>query len=138
VAEYSGAAWLLHLPVSVASAEGLFTPADSRIPGWQGPDHHGTYWQESSLNARDDGARQELWVRTLLCHRDTGIEIRVTITNHTARNLHNVAVALATEGGKKLALTLPFGDLPAGDYTTATALLALADETAKTVSLTVL
>ena len=136
VAEFSGKAWLLRLPATIGSTEGLFTPLDARISVWQGPTADGMLWQEGSFDARDGGSKHDLWVRTILYHRADGIEVRISVDNHTARTLHKITVPLAIEGEQKQALALPIGDLPPGENKVVTAKLGLTDFNSCIISLT--
>jgi hypothetical protein len=136
VSEFSGQAWLLRLPATIGATEGLFTPRDSRISSWQGPTADGMLWQESSFDARDGGSKHDLWVRVLLHHRITGIEVQISVDNHTARTLHKISVPLAVEGEQKQSLNMPLGDLPPGENKVVIAQLSLTDSQARIIALT--
>lgn len=135
-AEYTGAAWLLRLPATIASTDGLFTPVDARIADWHGPTNEGMIWQESSFDARDGGSRHDLWVRVILQHRDYGVEVRVSVDNNTARPLRNLSAVLALEGDTKQALTLSLGNLAAGENKVVAARISLPDLDRREISLT--
>jgi predicted GH43/DUF377 family glycosyl hydrolase len=136
VAEFSGCSWLLRLPAAIASAEGSFTPVDSQIPAWHGPSADGMLWQEGLFDARDGGSKNDVAFRAILTHRNEGIEVRLSVENHTPRTLHGITLDLALEGSPRQSLSILIGDLPAGENKSASARLCLTDDACREISLT--
>jgi predicted GH43/DUF377 family glycosyl hydrolase len=137
VAEFSGASWLLRLPATVSTRDGVFTPSQSTIPAWHGPTAEGMLWQEGAFDGRDGGSQDDLRLRTILYHRNEGVDLRLSLENRSTRSLHDISLQLATEGNSKQTLVVPIGDLPAGENKAAVVRLALTDDACKILSLTI-
>jgi hypothetical protein len=136
VAEFSGASCLLRLPAAITTREARFTPLQAATPAWHGPTADGMLWQEGGFDARDGGSQNDLWFRTLIYHRNEGLDVRLTLENKTRHALQAITFNLALEGDSKQTLELTVPHLPTGETATVMTRVMPTDETCKYMAIT--
>jgi len=104
VAPQAGAAWDLRFPEGLSCEEGVFKIHHHPLVEWQGPDLRGAIWHEWETNDEDFavirswehakafGLRflQGIRYRAIIAPCETGLALRLTVTNLSERALHHV------------------------------------------------